>query len=87
MIAERTLPEFTRSEFSSRTAEELEGLRESLREGTHGQVNQIGLELEDSTVRVTGTSPSYYARQLATHTLQSCRPDLEIDNRICVVRG
>jgi hypothetical protein len=66
---------------------ELTRLRESLRAGTFGQVRQIGIVLDESTVRVTGQSASYYARQLATHTLQTCRPDLQVENEIRVVRA
>ena len=66
---------------------ELNMLRESLREGTYGQIRQLGIVLDEATVRVTGKSTSYYARQLATRALQACRPDLQIENEISVIRA
>lgn len=76
-----------RSNAANAADAELNMLRESLREGTYGQIRQLGIVLDEATVRVTGKSTSYYARQLATRALQACRPDLQIENEISVIRA
>lgn len=59
-------------------------LIETIHVKTHRQVRELGIKREGPTVVLTGSSRSYYVKQLATHALLDLVPDADLQNAIAV---
>lgn len=51
---------------------------------TEGMVRNLRVTVNDDEIVVTGTAPSYYAKQLATHAIFEAMPGTNLSNCIRV---
>ena len=60
-------------------------LIERVHSKTHFQVRDLEIACHGRCVRVTGTSRTYYVKQLATQAIQAACPGLQLENEISVL--
>lgn len=63
------------------SAEELQRRVDSF---SHWQIRNLNVACRGERVKITGTSNTYYSKQLATQAVLSAHPSVRIDNEILV---
>jgi hypothetical protein len=53
---------------------------------TYRQVRDLQIRCSGRRVRVTGTSKSFYVKQLVTHAIVATLPSVQLENEITVTR-
>ena len=63
------------------SAEELQRRVDSF---SHRQIRNLNVACRGERIKITGTSSTYFSKQLATQAVLSAHPDFRIDNEILV---
>ena len=63
------------------SAEELQRRVDSI---SHWRIRNLNIACRGERVKITGTSSTYYSKQLATQAVLSAHPNVRIDNDILV---
>ena len=63
------------------SAEELQRRVDSF---SHWQIRNLNVACRGERIKITGTSSTYYSKQLATQAVLSAHPNIRIDNDILV---
>ncbi len=63
------------------SAEEMQRRVDSL---SHWRIRNLNVACRGERVKITGTSSTYYSKQLATQAVLSAHPNVRIDNEILV---
>ena len=64
-----------------------EELLQSIEARTNRQVRDLRIDCEESRVRVTGRSPTFYLKQLVTQAVLTAAPRVRLENEVLVCQG